>query len=165
MQRVENLAHVTLKAVGREVIPAFCRYLADTPIEGVPELARFQAMYVVGKKPDNTPLLVPVKPTFVGIRAEKLVPVFVVPWASFNLDPHQKYLLSTVICDSILTQEDFLGSDAEIVAFPRIKHTKTRTQQGWMARQYDLLSQDDLMQQFERYGRALNAVISELRKS
>ncbi|HEY0621744.1 hypothetical protein [Sphingomonas sp.] len=163
LNRAEAIAMPAAKVAAREVIPAFSRYLKKSGIEGVIEFDGFQAMYIIGKKPDDAPLLVPVRPTFVGIKNEKLVPVFVIPWVDFKLDGFQKYLLSTIICDAILTQQDFLGSDSEIIAFPRIKGTHTRDQRGWLATQYNLLSQDDLMEQFERYTRALRAVIAELR--
>lgn len=163
LEKVEQIIRPAARAAGREVVPAFCRYLQKTGLKGVPEFDTFRAMYIIGKRPDGAPLLVPVKPTFVGLKNEKLVPVFVIAWADFNLDGFQKFLLSTIICDAILTQQDFLESDAEIVAFPRIKHTKSRTERSWRATQYDLLSQDDLIEQFERYSRALRTVISELR--
>ena len=163
LERAKTFAHSVLRVSGREIIPEFCRYLRSSRIEGIPELERFRAMYIIGKRPNNEPLLVPVKPTFIGVRNDKLVPVFVIPWVNLSLDGYQKYLLSTIICDSILTQQDFLGSDAEIIGFPRIKGTKVRHQQGWRAQQYNLLSQDDLVDQFDRYSRALNAVINEIR--
>jgi hypothetical protein len=163
LEKAEEIIRPAARAAGREVIPAFCRYLQNTGIEGVPELDGFQAMYIIGKKPNGDPLLVPVRPTFVGVKNDKLIPVFVVAWAEFNLDGFQKYLLSTIICDAILTQQDFLNSDAEIVAFPRIRHTKSRDRRGWRARQYNLLTQEELVEQFERYSRALRIVINELR--
>lgn len=163
LKKAENIIRPAARAAGREVIPAFCRYLSSTGIEGVAELDAFRAMYIIGKKPNDEPLLVPVKPTFVGIKNDKLIPVFVVAWADFKLDGFQKYLLSTIICDAVLTQQDFLDSDAEIVAFPRIKHTRARDRRGWRAKQYNLLSQEELAEQFERYSRALRIVIRELR--
>lgn len=162
LEKAGELKRPAVRVAAQEVVPAFCRYLERTGIGGVPELDSFKAMYIIGKKPNDDPLLVPVKPTFIGVKNEKLIPVFVVAWVDFKLDTFQQYLLSTIICDAILTQEDFIDSDAEIVAFPRIKHTKVRDQRGWQARQYDLLSQDDLVRQFERYSRALRIVISEI---
>lgn len=163
LEKAEEIVRPAARVAAREVIPAFCRYLAKTGIEGASELDGFHAMYIIGKRPNGEPLLVPVKPTFIGIKNDELMPVFVVPWVDFKLDGFQKYLLSTIICDAILTQQDFLNSDAEILAFPRIKNTKTRHQRGWHARQYNLLSQDDLIEQFERYSRALRTVVAELR--
>lgn len=163
LTKIESLGQPAVRAAGREVIPAFCRYLKMTGVVGVPEFDKFQSMYIVGKKPGGEPLLVPIKPTFVGILNEKLMPIFIVAWVDFTLDGYQKYLLSTIICDSILTQQDFIGSDAEMVAFPRIKGTKVRDQRGWLATQYNLLSRDDLVAQFERYSLALETVIAELR--
>jgi hypothetical protein len=164
LEEADQIIRPAARVAGREVIPAFCRYLQKSGIEGVPEFDKFRAMYIIGKNPNDEPLLVPIKPTFVGVKQGKLVPVFVVAWADFNLDGFQKFLFSTIVCDAILTQQDFLKSDAEIVAFPRIKHTKSRDQQGWHARQYNLLSQNDLIEQFERYTRALRVVIAELRR-
>lgn len=163
LAKAEEIIRPAARAAGREVVPAFCRYLEKKGIVGVSEFDGFQAMYIIGKKPDGEPLLVPVRPTFVGIKNDRLLPVFVIAWADFKMDGFQKYLLSTIVCDSILTQQDFLDSDAEIVAFPRIKHTRTRDRRGWEVRQYNLLSRDDLVEQFERYSRALRTVISELR--
>jgi hypothetical protein len=163
LEKAEAINQPAIRAAGREVVPAFCQYLRKTGIQGLLEFDTFSAMYIIGKKPSNEPLLVPVKPTFVGLKNDKLLPVFVVPWKDFKLDPFQKYLMSTIICDAILTQQDFLNSDAEIVAFPQIKHTKVRDQRGWRATQYNLLSQEDLTEQFERYSRALRVVIAEIR--
>lgn len=163
LDKAEGITRPAVRVAAKEVVPAFYKYLKKSKIYGVAELDGFQAMYIIGKKPDDEPLLVPVKPTFIGIKEDKLYPVFVVAWAEFNLDGFQKYLLSTIICDAILTQQDFLASNAEIVAFPRIKNTKTRDQRSWSAREYDLLSQDDLVQQFERYSLALKTIVAEIR--
>lgn len=163
LSKAEEIGLPAARAAAREVIPIFCQYMRRTGIEGLVEFDNFQSMYIIGRNPENLPLLVPIRPTFIGLKNDRLIPVFIVAWADFNLDGFQKYLLSTIICDSILTQQDFLGSDAEIIAFPRIKHTKTRREQGWMATQYNLLSQEDLIEQFERYSRALQTVIAELR--
>lgn len=163
LEKADEIVRPAARAAGREVVPAFCRYLQRTGIEGLPEFDAFRAVYIIGRKPNDEPLFVPIKPTFVGLKNDKLIPVFVIAWTEFSLDRFQKFLLSTIICDAILTQQDFLGSDAEIVAFPRIKLTKTRAEQGWVATEYNLLSQEDLVEQFERYSRALQAVIAELR--
>ncbi|HEY1124596.1 MAG TPA: hypothetical protein VGE65_03110 [Sphingobium sp.] len=162
LEKAENLKPAIVRASAKEVIPTFHKYLKESEIEGLVEFDKFRPMYIIGKKPNNDPLLVPIKPTYVGVRREKLVPVFVIPWVDFKLDQFQKLLLSTIICDAILTQQDFLDSDAEIVALPRIKHTKVRDFRRWRATQYNLLSQEDLAEQFDRYSRALRIVITEL---
>lgn len=163
LERAAVIGAPRARTAGQEVVPAFCRYLERSGIVGIREFDAFRAMYIIGKKPNGEPLLVPVKPTFIGIKDEKLVPVFVIAWVDFKLDEFQKILMSSIICDALLTQQDFLDSDAEIVAFPRIKHSKVRDQRGWRAKQYDLLSNDDLAEQFDRYSRALRTVITELR--
>lgn len=163
LEVTQKLASPVVQSAGEEVVPAFCKYLANSKIVGLVEFDKFQSMYIIGKQADEKPILVPVRPTFVGLKEDKLTPVFIVPWVNFNLNQFQKLLLSTIVCDSILTQQDFIGSNAEIVALPRIKHTRVRDVRPWLATQYNLLTQDDLSQQFDRYSRALQAVISEIR--
>lgn len=163
LEKAEEIPMQAARNAGREVLPAFCQYLEKSGIEGLPEFGSFRAMYIIGKRPDDEPLLVPIKPTFAGVRNDRLVPVFVIPWVDFTLNEFQKYLLSTIVCDAILTQQDFIGSDAEIIAFPRISRTKVRYERGWRATQYNRLSQEELVEQFERYSRALRMVISDLR--
>lgn len=164
METADTINRVIVKSAAKEIIPEFYKYLIDSDIQGVPELDGFYAMYIIGKQPNGEPLLVPVKPTFIGVKNNVLTPVFLIPWASLNLDNFQQYLLSTIVCDSVLTQQDYRQSDAEIVALPRIKGSKVRYRRSWRARDYNMLSKSDLSEQFERYSKALSVVIQEIRQ-
>lgn len=162
MAEVDKIAHPVVKQAGREVIPFFVSYAAANKIDGIKELGNISIPYPVGQGPDGRILFVPVRPTFTAVRDGALIPYFVIPWATLNLIDYQKQLISTVIEQALLTQQDYIGSDAVILGLPRIKHTKVRYERSWSVRKYATLTSDDLVEQFDRYGTALRYVVDEL---
>jgi hypothetical protein len=160
---IDQISRPVTRIAAREIIPAFAHEAGRRNFEAVPELRGFEIPYPIGRNPDGKLMLVPIRPTFVLIENEKLRPVFMVGWATLKLDDYQKQLISSIICRSLLTHQNFLDSDAEILCFPRIKGTKVRQTQTWTARAYDILSEDNLREQFERYSTALQQVIRRLR--
>ena len=99
---------------------------------------------------------VPVKPTFVLREGGKAVPYFVICWAEIGLLDYQKRILTTLIEEAILSQEDFEGSDAMIVCVPRYSFSKSeRHVVQWKLSDHPALGEDEKRALFERYGRAL----------
>jgi len=160
---VEDISAPIVRMAGREIIPTFKDYISRNNLDVVRDIKRFELPYPIGRSPDGKTLTIPVRPTFICIENERLKPYFLIGWSTLAYTGYQKELLSTIICRSLLTHQNFIGSDAQIVCFPRIKHTKTRDIREWRATLYGTLSEDDLLTQFERYGAALNLVARELR--
>jgi len=108
-------------------------------------------------------LSIPIYPTFVGILNDRLTPVFLISWAQLTFNEYQKALISSVIVDAVLSHQDFLDSEALILALPRIPNEKVRYERLWSARDYASLDQEGLNQQFDTYSRAVARVLAELR--
>lgn len=159
---IEAIKHPTTRASAQEVIPAFLDYLARYPIEGLTAFEGFRITYPIGPSPGGGTLAVPVAPTFVGIRDDRLIPIFLIPWASLGFDDFQKVLMSSILKDAILTHQDFVDTDAEVLSFPRSEYGHERFQLSWMARSYATMDREDLNGQFSTYGRALRNVLADL---
>jgi hypothetical protein len=151
------------RLAAREIIPAFTHEAEKRQFEAVRELIGFELPYPIGKAPNGKLLLVPIRPSFVLIENELLKPVFFIGWATLNLDDFQKQLISSIIARSILTHQYFLSSDAEVLCLPRIRGTKERYPRSWSVNAYNLLSDAQLSEQFDRYSTALQQVVRTLR--
>ena len=151
------------KVAAREIVPLFYAFAKEQNLEGLAAFKGFSTPYPLGRGPDGKAISIPVTPTFTIIRAGALVPVFLIGWATLPLDDYQKALLSTIINDALLTQQDFLGSDALIICTPKHRKTDARQILTWHASKYATLSEDDLQDQFIRYRKALDDVARTLR--
>ena len=163
LHAVDEIKHPLARVAGREILPCFASYVSSEKLEGVPELGTFELPSPIGRSPDGNALFIRIKPTFVAIKDARLVPYFLIGWSSPALNGYQKKLLSTLICKSLLSHQHFIGSDAQIVCLPRIKRTKTREAREWNAKLYNDLSEEEVRDQVDRYGRALMLVVKELR--
>jgi hypothetical protein len=161
---VDRVKHPLTREAAREIIPTFFAYAKEQQLEGLPAFKGFSAPYPIGRAADGSTLLVPVTPTFTLLDRGVLKPVFLIAWAKLALDDYQKRLLSTIIRNAILTQQDFLGSDATVVCMPRHRLSQARVVRAWSVSEYAQLSDDELQEQFMRYQAALAAVIRTLRE-
>jgi hypothetical protein len=161
--RIEEIENPFARISAREVIPAFLETASKRGFDGIKELHGRTLPIPIGRGPDSKPLLIPIRPTFVLADEDKLKPVFLIGWARLTLTDYQKRLLSTIIERSYLTQQDFIGSDAEILCFPRIAKTRRREARSWLTKQIPLLSDDEVADQFERYSLAVREVVESLR--
>jgi hypothetical protein len=162
MQCLEGVKDRRAKEAGKEILPLFFEFANEARLDGLSAFKGFSSPYPIGRV-NNETLSIPVTPTFTILQNGKLVPVFVIGWATMPLNDYQKRLLSTIIHDAILTQQDFLGSDALIVCTPRHKKTKARHLLTWSAKEYADLSLTELQEQFSRYRKALEEVVRILR--
>lgn len=165
MEKLETIKHPAVRASARQVLPVFADYLRRKPIEGLGVFDGFKLTYPIGPRPGGGTLSIPISPTFVGIRNEALVPVFVIPWASLSLDDFQKVLMSSVLRDCLLSHQQFIGCDGEIVAFPKIEGEEIRYERSWCIREYAAMDREDLNVQFSVFGRALFQIIDDIEKS
>ncbi|MEP9360448.1 hypothetical protein [Sphingomonas sp. KR3-1] len=161
----DGIKHPMTKKAAREIIPAFFNYAEREKVEGLSAFKGFGTPYPIGRNPDGTTRIVPVTPTFIRLHENKLEPVFVIGWSSPGLNGYQKELLSTIIRNAILTQQDFDKSDARIICTPRYKQTEIRIVKSWSVREYANLTDQQLQEQFSRYSSALNEVIKTLRET
>jgi hypothetical protein len=162
IEKAEAIKHSTVRSSAMQVLPTFADYLRRRPIEGVGAFDGFRINYPIGPRPGGGTLYIPIMPTFVGIRGDQLVPVFVIPWASLSFDDFQKILTSSILKDALLTHQQFIGCDGEIVAFPKIEEEQVRYECSWDIRSYALMDREDLNRQFSTFGRALFRVIEEM---
>ena len=161
--RVEEIENPFARIAAREVIPAFLETARERQFDGIKDFHGKGLPIPIGRGPDGKPLLIPIRPTFVLADAGKLKPVFLIGWASLKLTDYQKRLISTIIERSYLTQQDFLGSEAEVLCFPRIRRTKQREARWWLTKEITHLSDNEIAEQFERYSLAVRQVIESLR--
>ena len=88
-EKIEAIKHPTVRASAREVVPAFARYLRASATEGLEAFQGFRITYPIGPKPGGGTLAIPIIPTFVGLRNDQLLPVFVIPWADLPFNDFQ----------------------------------------------------------------------------
>jgi hypothetical protein len=163
VEKIEAIKHLAVQASARQVIPAFADCVRRRPIEGLSAFDGFYITYPIGPRPGGGTLSIPIVPTFVGLRADQLVPIFLIPWASLPFDDFQKILMSSIIKDALLSHQQFIGCDAEILAFPKIEEgEQARYECAWGVRSYALMDREDLNRQFSTFGRALFKVIDEM---
>ncbi len=154
-QALQKITNPLVRRLGREIISVLLPWLDLAAIKGIQAFHNLSVPYPIGRG-----ILVPVKPTFVFQHERKLIPVFVVGWASMPFDDFQKRLLGTIISQAILTLEGFEGSDAHIVCVPRIKGSRSeRYVRPWKVSDYPLLSEEELREQFDRFGNALDDAV------
>jgi hypothetical protein len=160
---IEYITDLKAKEAARDIIPLFYAYAHETRFDGLAAFKGFSTPYPLGKGPDGNNISIPVTPTFIILQGRSLVPVFVIGWAAMTFDDYQKQLMSTIIKDALLTQEDFLGSDALVVCTPKLKRTNARHLVEWRASDYGCLTEDQLQDQLSRYRNALEDVARTLR--
>lgn len=152
-----------LRMAADEVLPAFNDYFISNQIETVSDLESQRFKFPIGKTDDGKTRSVPIQPTYMGIRGDFPLPTFVLGWTKIPYNLHQKRLISTMIFRAILTQQDFLGSDAQVLTFPRTnKWSKAREPRGWMVSEFANMTDAELQEQFDRYNKAVRDVIKEL---
>jgi hypothetical protein len=159
---LETIKDRRVRLAGKEILPAFYEFSKEHRLAGLSAFKGFSTPYPIGRS-DGATLSIPVVPTFTMLNGKTLVPVFLIGWARMSLDDYQKRLLSTIIYDAILTQQDFMGSDALIICTPRHRRTRTRHILTWRSHDYADLSEEELQEQFARYRQALEDLIRALR--
>lgn len=152
---LNQITNPLVRRLGREIIGVLLPWLDKKEIKGIQVFHNLNIPFPIGRG-----ILVPVKPTFVFQHDRKLTPVFLIGWTSMAFTPFQKQLLATIIYRALLTLEGFEGSDAHIVCVPRISGSRTeRTVRHWKVSDVTLLSDEQLRDQFDRFGNALDDVV------
>lgn len=149
----------------RSILPVFEEYIRERQIEAPEEFRDFAAPFPIGRDESGSPIVIPVKPTFISIQEGELRPVFLVGWVDSPLDFHQRRLIAAIVRRSILSQQDFLGSDADIVTFVRKKFSQDRQLGVWKVLDMPDYSDSELVDQFNIYTKALRDVVAFLKDS
>lgn len=152
---LSKISNPLVRKLGKEILHVLLPWLDKKNIEGIQVFHDMVAPFPIGRG-----IIIPVKPTFIFQYERKLTPVFVVGWATMPFSGFQKSLLATIIYRAILTLEGFEGSDAWIVCVPRIKGSRSeRVVRPWKVSDCQLLSDEELREQFDRFGNALDDVV------
>lgn len=155
LKGLQNVTNPLVRKLGREILGVLLPWLDNAEIKGIQVFHEFSVPFPIGRG-----ILVPVKPTFVFQFEGKLVPVFVIGWASMPFTEFQKRLLGTIIRQAILTLEGFEDSDAHIVCVPRLKGSHSeRWVRPWKVSDLPPLSEEELREQFDRFGNALDDAV------
>lgn len=162
---VELIKHPMTKRAGMEIVPPFFSYARELRLDGLAAFKGFSTPYPIGRGEDGSTLTIPVVPTFTLLDDGRLRPVFMIGWASLALNDYQKCLLSTIIRNAILTQQDFIDSDATVICTPKFRSSQARQVRSWSVRDYATLSEENLQDQFARYRTALMEVLRTLRSA
>ena len=158
-----SIAHPVTRKAAIQIIPIFFNHAQNNSLDGISAFKGFNTSYPIGRAPDGKTMVIPVSPTFTILENGLLTPVFLIAWSTLSLNDYQKQLMSTIICNAILTQQDFSDSDALVICTPKYKSTEVRHIRSWKARDYAVLTDDQLQDQFLRYGTALADVMRTLR--
>jgi hypothetical protein len=140
-----------VRAYGQEIFRVILPYIKSKNWKGIQIFKNMEEYYRVAKN-----VSVPVRPTFVVNDRGMITLYFVICWAEIGLSHYQKRIMSTVITDAILSLEEFQGSEAVIVCAPRFQFSKSeRKIVEWKISDYEILSDEEKDELFERYGYAL----------
>ena len=152
---IDLIVNPLVRKLGHEIATALIPWLDKNEVKGIRAFDGMVERFPIGRN-----IMIPVRPSFVYRRDDKLTPVFIIGWSSSPLTEYQKRLLSTMVHKVILTQEDFEGSDALILFVPRLKFSKStrEVREMWVSKTR-LLSDEELRTQFDCYGNALDDAV------
>lgn len=155
LKSLARLPDPRVRALGAEILAVILPWIDQNGMKGIQVFHDMSAFFPIGRG-----IMVPVKPTFVMLHDGKLEPVFVIGWASMPLSGYQKRLMATVIHEAILTQEGFEGSNATVIFTPRISsRDRERHVRAWKVSEQPLLTSEELLAQFDRFGNALDDAV------
>lgn len=152
---IDLIMNPLVRRLGHEIATALIPWFDKNEIKGIQAFDGMNAPYPIGRN-----IMVPVRPTFVFVKEGMLTPVFIIGWSSMPFSDFQKRLCATMIHNAILTQEGFEGSDALVLFVPRHKFSKTEREvrEMWVSK-VPHLSDEELREQFDRYGNALDDAV------
>ena len=152
---INLITNPLVRKLGHEIASVLIPWLDQEDIKGIEAFHDMNAPFPIGRG-----IVIPVKPTFVYNRDGKLVPVFVIGWSSIPFSDFHKRLFAAIVQRAILSLEGFEGSDALALFVPRIKGAKTeRYVHPMWINSLLLMSDDELKDQFDRFGNALDDAV------
>lgn len=164
-EQIAEIENPFARSAAREIVPCFLRLARDRGFDAIQRVGHGTLPLPIGRGPTGKLLTIPIRPTYVLIEDGGLTPVFVIGWAKLALIDYQKQLIATILERSFLSQQDYLGRHAEILCLPRIKRTRHREAIWWRTDEIELLSDEQIADQFERYSRAVRDVVKALEDS
>ena len=164
-RQIEDRLKGYSQASAREIVPVFSEEITRRQFETIPDYKGQKFPFPIGRAPDKSTLTIPITPTFVAFQHGRLLPVFVLGWRRSKFKYERLRLISAVIHRSILTWEEFRGSDALIMTFEATKWSSHRQSGAWYTSTYNTLSDEDLQNYVDHYSAALRDVISAISKA
>lgn len=136
----------------RWIVTAFYNECKRQGWEGIEVFRDMEVVFRVAPHVD-----VPVRPSYVLNEDGILTPYFLICWAKMDFTQEQKSLLSTLISETILSLEEFQGSDAVVICTPLAHSSKyEREVLTWRVSAFPPLSETERQRVFERYANALD---------
>lgn len=151
-----------LRTAADEILPALDNYLTERQVEVVEGYVDRPQSYPFARNPDDTVRAIPITPAYASVENDRLVANYILGWATVPLSYYQVTLICSVIADGILSLQDFRGSDARVILLRRGKWKGVRQVETWKVSDYALLNRRQLTDQFDRYNRVLDYLISEI---
>lgn len=149
---IDEIDDPIVRKAGHEIATAFEKYNLERNFDGIQALHNWGTVYPLARD-----VFVPVKPAFIIIEAGKLKPVFLLGWSKLDLTDYQIRLMLTIIHDAVLTRQEFMDCDAEVLCFPRVA-PEVRKVQSFKVSECDLMKPREVSSQIEVYGSALDIV-------
>jgi hypothetical protein len=152
-----------LRMAADQIIPEFYKYAVENQVSATRAFDSERFIFQIGKLPDGSSNYIILEPTYYAIEGDFVVPTFVLGWTKIPFDTYKKKLSSSIINRALLSRQDFIGSDARIVTFPRHKWSKTKREiGGWMVSRYANMDESELQTSLDRYNKALRIVLELL---
>jgi hypothetical protein len=164
-EKIAEIENPFARVAAREIIPRFLELARERKFDAILRVGQGTLPLPIGRGPTGKLLTIPIRPAFILIENEGLTPVFMIGWARLALIDYQKQLMATILERSFMTQQDYLGRHAEILCLPRIKRTRHREAVSWRTNEIDLLTNEQVTDQFERYSSAVRDVVRALEES
>lgn len=152
-----------LRIAADEILPALDNYLTERQVEIVEDYGDRGRQYPFARNSDGSVRAIPISPAYISIENDRLVPNYILGWATVPLSFYQVRLICSVIADGILSLQDFQGSDGRVILLRRGRWEGIRDIETWSVSQYGDLSREEIDAQFERYNRAVNHLMDEIR--
>ncbi|TPE62893.1 hypothetical protein FJQ54_05080 [Sandaracinobacter neustonicus] len=148
---ISNIRSPLVRRLGHEIIEAALPYIRQKDWRGVQVFDGTVEYY-----PVSANVSVPIRPSFVINDNGKLKIYFIICWARFSLDLYQRRIIATLITEALLSREEFQSAEVKILCIPRHKFSKSERDIFELSiSSYELLSEKEKTQLFERYGAAL----------
>lgn len=152
LQCLAGIKDPMVRTLGRQILAVALPYIRERGWRGVEVFRNLIGFYKVSRGVE-----VPVKPTFIINNDGRLTPYFVICWAKIDLSRYQRRILTTIVKDTILSLEEFEGSDAVFLCIPKHEFSKTeRCVREWKVSDYEALNDEEKRDLFDRYGKALD---------
>ena len=144
----------------REIMRVFPAWAREQAFSGSRVFDGYSQLYRV-----NQFVNVPVRPHLVLNTGDRLIVFFFIFWARDALDSYQKRVLTTLVQETIMSDEDFYGAEIVFVSVPRHSFSKCeRYVRAWSHTAYGRLTSLEMQAMAQRYSTASQLAEINIRK-